>query len=75
MRDLLITGAVLHDIGKIQEFEVSSCGMVKDYTVKAGSSHFSAETERHEPSNIRSKIKHEIFFIFLLLSLRYRLFL
>lgn len=34
VRDLLITGAILHDIGKIQEFEVSSCGMVKNYTVK-----------------------------------------
>ena len=34
VRDLLITGAILHDIGKIQEFEVSSCGLVKDYTIK-----------------------------------------
>ena len=34
LRDLLITGAILHDIGKIQEFEVSSCGLVKDYTIK-----------------------------------------
>lgn len=31
-RDLLITGALLHDIGKIQEFVLSETGLVVDYS-------------------------------------------
>ena len=31
-RDLLISGSILHDIGKVMEFEVNELGMVKDYT-------------------------------------------
>ena len=31
-RNLLIAGVILHDIGKIKEFELSETGLVKDYT-------------------------------------------
>ena len=31
-RDLLITGVLLHDIGKIKEFSVNEYGLVTDYT-------------------------------------------
>lgn len=30
--DLLVSGAILHDIGKIYEFELTPLGLVKDYT-------------------------------------------
>ena len=33
-RDLLLTGALLHDIAKIREFCLSPLGMVKDYSVE-----------------------------------------
>ena len=33
-RDLLITGAFCHDIGKTREFEVSPMGLVNDYSVQ-----------------------------------------
>lgn len=33
-RDLLVAGAVLHDICKIDEFDVSSAGIVTNYSVK-----------------------------------------
>ena len=33
-RDLLFSGAVLHDICKIDEFDVNNIGMVKSYSVK-----------------------------------------
>ena len=32
-RDLLLAGTVLHDIGKVKEFEFSDLGLVKDYSV------------------------------------------
>lgn len=33
-RDLLFSGAILHDICKIDEFDVNNIGMVKNYSVK-----------------------------------------
>ncbi len=33
-KDLLLTGAMLHDIAKIEEFEVNETGMASGYTVK-----------------------------------------
>ncbi|MCQ2770697.1 MAG: HD domain-containing protein [Clostridia bacterium] len=33
-RDLLIAGTILHDIGKIVEFEISELGLVSDYSLE-----------------------------------------
>ena len=33
-RDLLLAGAILHDVCKIDEFDVNNIGMVKNYSVK-----------------------------------------
>lgn len=33
-RDLLLAGAILHDVSKIDEFDVSNLGIVKSYSVK-----------------------------------------